>query len=104
MTETSQSRIIGITQEMKGIEAQLVNIQTWDDSVGEFMKFQYMDMKRELLKELLIELIKSDTNLSDLDAALLKFVSYLSKQAKSGRLSPETTLSVHEVEQLVPAA
>ncbi len=78
MTETSISKIIGITDEIKGIEAELSKMGSWNDAVGEFMKFQYTDMKRELLKELLIELIKSYVRLADMNSTFLKFLAYLS--------------------------
>jgi len=86
---------------MKGIEAQLSNMSNWNDTVGEFMKFQFADMKRELLKELLIELIRSDANLADMDNTFLKFFAYLSNQDKSEHLSPEMKSSLREVEDLV---
>ncbi|HRI60457.1 MAG TPA: hypothetical protein PK228_12055 [Saprospiraceae bacterium] len=101
MIETSQSKISGIVAEMKGIEAQLSIMSNWDDKVGEFMKFQFVHMKRELLKELLIELIKSDENLVEMDEAFFKFVAYLSNQAKSEHLSPEIRSSIREAEGLV---
>ncbi len=101
MIETSRSKISGIVAEMKGIEAQLSGMSNWDDTVGQFMKFQFADMKRELLKELLIELIKSDANLADMDDTFIKFFAYLSNQAKSEQLSPEIRSSIQEVEELV---
>ena len=76
-------------------------MSNWDDVVGGFMKFQFVHMKRELLKELLIELIESAANLADMDDTFLKFFAYLSNQDKSARLSPEIRSSLREVEELV---
>ena len=76
-------------------------MSNWDDVVGGFMKFQFVHMKRELLKELLIELIKSAANLADMDDTFLKIFAYLSNQDKSARLSPEIRSSLREVEELV---
>lgn len=104
MSETSFSKIAGIIEEMKGIENQLGNITGWDDAVGEYMKFQFQDMKRELVKELMIELIKADLNLAELDPAFQNFIAYLSKQSKSEKISSEIKSGLQEVGRLVANA
>lgn len=89
---------------MKGVEKQLDGMTNWNDAVGEYMKFQFQDMKRELVKELMIELIRADLNLAELDPSFQHFIAYLSKQPKREKVSPEIKSGLHEVERLVANA
>lgn len=104
MIETSKSKISGIIEEIKGVEIQLESTAGWNDTVGEYMKFQFQDMKRELVKELMIELIRADLNLAELDPSFQHFIAYLSKQPKSEKVSPEIKSGLQEVERLVANA
>ncbi|MFN0034770.1 MAG: hypothetical protein ACKVUS_06880 [Saprospiraceae bacterium] len=104
MSETSFSKIAGIIEEMKGIENQLGKMPGWDDAVGGYMKFQFQDMKRELLKELMIELIKADIDLTDLDPAFSHFVAFLSRETKGEKISPTIKSGLQEVERLMATA
>ncbi len=104
MNETGFSKIAGIIEEMKGIENQAGKITDWNDTVGEYMKFQFQDMKRDLLKELMIELIKADIDLVDLNPSFSHFMAFLSQQTKGQKVSPTIKLGLQEVERLVGVA
>jgi len=104
MTETSISKIIGITDELKGIEAELSRIASWNDTVGDLMKLQFQKMKQELLKDLLVELIRSGADFNELDDAIATFTLYLSRQSKGEHLEPEVKNSLKEVKRLVATA
>jgi hypothetical protein len=82
---------------------QLGKITNWNDELGEFSKFQFQHMKRELVKELMIELIKNDVNLSDLETTFSNLAKFLSN-ADSEKLSHEDKLNLQKVEQIMAVA
>jgi hypothetical protein len=100
MTLDTQNKIAGIIAEMQGIEEQLANMTNWKDDVGEYMRFQFQDMKRELFKEFMIELINANVDFSDLNETFSHFLS----NPKSEKLSPEDKLRLQEVERLMAVA
>jgi hypothetical protein len=100
---TTKSKIIGIVAEMQGIEVQLSTMTDWNDEVGQLMKFQFQHMKRELLKELMIELINSNVDLSDIDPTFSHFINFLSNP-KNEKLSNEDKLRLIEVERMMAVA
>jgi hypothetical protein len=102
MSDSTSNKIAGIVAEMQGIEIQ-IGKSTSNDEVGEFMSFQFQDMKRELLKELVIELIHADVNLTELNPVFNQFLLFLSN-AKTEKVSPEIKSSLREVSRLVAAA
>jgi hypothetical protein len=104
MTESSISKIIGITDELKGIEAQLSKMESWNDTVGDLMKFQFQHMKQELLKDLLVELIRSGADFKEIDESVSMLTLYLAQQSKGEELAPEVRNSLKEVKRLVAAA
>ena len=83
MTQASISKIIGITHELKDIEFELYKLESWKDTVGDLMKLQFQKMKQELLKDLLIELIRSGADFNELDDAIATLTLYLSRQSKA---------------------
>lgn len=104
MTETSISKIIGITDELKGIESELSKMNLWNDAVGELMKFQFQHMKQELVKDLLVELIRSSLDFKEIDEPIATLTLYLSQQSKGEQLTPEVKRSLKELKILVAAA
>ncbi len=97
-------KISGIVHEIKNIDIQLEKNAGWDDEVGKFMAFQFMEMKRELLKELVIELIRSNVDFSQFDSILNYYSNYLSQTFKTETLTPEIKFQLQEVEGLLAAA
>jgi hypothetical protein len=100
MTLDTQNKIAGIIAEMQGIENQLFKMTNWNDDVGQYMKFQFQDMKRELFKELMIELISANVDFSEFNDTFSIFLS----NAKNEKLSPEDKLRLQEVERLMAVA
>lgn len=104
MENTVLQRVHGIVAEMQSIDYQLKSIKNWNDEVGKFMIFQFVDMKRELLKELIIELIKSDTDLETLDGSLVVLLHQLAQKTTDKplrRAEPELLFSLRQVRELV---
>lgn len=104
MTERSISKIIGITDEIKGIEFELSKMNAWNDAVGGLMKFQFQHMKQELIKDLLVELIRSGADFKEIDEPIATLTLYLSQQGKGDQLTPEVKSSLKELKILVAAA
>ncbi|MBC7774552.1 MAG: hypothetical protein H7246_03870 [Phycisphaerae bacterium] len=104
MTDTSISKIIGITDELKGIEAELTKMESWNDTVGDLMKLQFQHIKQELLRDLLVELIRSETDFKEIDESVTMLTLYLSRQSNGEALAPEVKKSLKEVKRLVAVA
>lgn len=104
MTESSISKIIGITDELKSIEAELSKMELWNDTVGDLMKFQFQHMKQELLKDLLVELIRSGADFKEIDEPIAMLTLYLSQRSEGEQLAPEVKSSLMEIKRLVAAA
>jgi hypothetical protein len=104
MTKINISKIVGLIAEIKAIDEQLISMSGWDDTVGELMHLQFQQMKREMLKDLMVELIRGDFDHSEIDSFFTHFSEFLSKKYKSEKLSPEIKSSLQEVERLMAVA
>lgn len=105
MTKDSLNKIIGIVHDIKHFDQTLRSSQTWDDEMGKIMRFQDEHSKAELIKDLIVELVRSNIGFREIEGFLAKLNTYLSDHDTAGEpLSPMLKASLQEVERLVVAA
>ena len=105
MTKDSLNKIIGIVHDIKHFDQVLHSTQAWDDKVGDLVRFQDEHSKAELVKDLIIELLRSGVGFREIEGFLAKLTTYLSTHDAGGEpLSPVIKASLQELERLVVAA
>ncbi len=105
MNNTSLDKITGIVHDLKHFDAELNAMQSWNDEMGEIMRFQYQHTKSELIKDLIIELLRSGIPFNKIDAFVFRLTTYLSKQEKKSEPLPQILKSsMQEVDRLVAMA
>ena len=101
MTETSVSRIIGIVQDIKHFEDSILKTQG-ADPMSELMRFQFQHSKEQLVKDLIVELVRSGIDFQEIEDLLARLTAYLSRKEGQGeKISPAVQSSLREVERLV---
>lgn len=102
MTKDSLNKIIGIVHDIKHFDQVLHSTQVWDDEMGNLVRFQDEHSKAELVKELIIELLRSGIGFREIEGFLAKLTAYLSSHETHGEpISPTVKASLQEVERLV---
>jgi PP-loop superfamily ATP-utilizing enzyme len=105
MKESSISKIVGISHDIKHFEKSIDNIKGMDDPMCNLMRWQFQHSKEQLLKELMVELVNSGIEFSEIQSYLNSVTSYLSRNEGKGEKLPEIALiNLQEVEKLMAVA
>lgn len=105
MTEESLIKINGIVHDIKHFDNGLRKMNSWDDEVANVMRFQYQHSIEQLVKDLIVELVRSDISIREFSTILIQLTDYLSRhETRTEPVSPLLKSSLKEVESLVAAA
>ena len=102
MTESSVSKIIGIVQDIKHFENSILKTKDMADPMSELMRFQFQHSKDQLIKDLIVELVRSGIDFHEIEDLLSQLTAYLSRKEGQGeKLTPLVQSSLQEVGRLV---
>jgi hypothetical protein len=105
MKESSISKIVGIIHDIKHFENSIQIMNGDTDPICDIMRWQFQHSKEQLLKELMVELVNSGIEFSEIQGYLNSVTSYLSRNEGKGEKLPEIALiNLQEVEKLMAVA
>ncbi len=101
--KTRQSKISAIAREIKIADEALREWSAKNEPLAPTMVFQYELLKKDLLKDLLVELVQSGVSFNSAGSYIQQITSYLQKMEKKERLSEVVRGNLEEVEKVLAA-
>ncbi len=97
------AKISTITNDLKIAETALLEWKAKDEPLAKTMVMQYELLKKELLKDLLVELVESGVNFNSVGDFIQRLTAYLKSKEKLEKLPKAITANLTEVEKLLVA-
>jgi len=96
-----QSKVPAITKEIKLADEALREWKAKEDPLAATMVMQYELLKKDLLKDLLVELVQSGVSFKSAGAFIQRLTAYIQKIEKEEKLSENVSSKLAEVEKLL---
>ncbi len=99
----AENKIIALSREIRETGKMINNLSVVNDPLSKPMIMQYQHMQQQLLKDLLVAIIKSEVSFKNTGGLIDKLTDHLKKQAEEEELTEELKLGLKEVEKAMMA-
>ncbi|HFA51009.1 MAG TPA: hypothetical protein ENJ95_18515 [Bacteroidetes bacterium] len=99
----NENKIMALSREIRGTGKMIKELSEVNDPLSKPMIMQYQHMQQQLLKDLLVAIIKSEISFKNAGELIGKLTDYLKKLAEEEKLTEELKSNLKEVEKTVMA-
>ena len=104
MRRYSIPQVMGVVEQIKRTDGMIKSLESKPkDAVREFDIWQFKELKKDFIKELLAYLVQSDLDLAEIESFIKNATAYLKKFAGKEMMGNDLKTDLKEVERMMVA-